>query len=71
MVGRGATIVTPFIVVSLFNYGGVSAVMSLMVMLLIIQIIAVFLFSIEPANRRLEELKPHDDPNRRAIKTNP
>jgi MFS transporter, putative metabolite:H+ symporter len=71
MFGRGATIITPFIVVSLFNYGGVSAVMSLMVALLIIQIIAVFLFGIEPANRRLEELKPDDDPNRRAIEANP
>ncbi|WP_158808490.1 MFS transporter, partial [Beijerinckia sp. L45] len=56
--GRGATIVTPFIVVSLYNSGGVAAVMDLMIALLVIQIVVVLVFGIEPAHRRLEELQP-------------
>lgn len=55
-VGRGATIVTPFIVVWLFSTRGIGGVMALMVGLLILQIIVVALFGIEPRNRRLEEL---------------
>ncbi|HVJ55581.1 MAG TPA: MFS transporter [Aliidongia sp.] len=70
MFGRGATIVTPFIVVSLFNYGGVAAVMSLMVALLVIQIVTVFLYGIEPANRRLEELKPEEEAKGRPVEAN-
>jgi MFS transporter, putative metabolite:H+ symporter len=66
--GRGATIVTPFIVVSLFTGGGVSAVMSLMVALLVVQIVAVFLLGIEPAHRRLEDLKPDEKPAGRIVK---
>jgi putative MFS transporter len=58
MVGRGATIVTPYLVVALFNYGRVGAVMSLMVALLLLQIAFVFLFGIEPANQSLEALQP-------------
>ena len=56
--GRGATIVTPFIVVSLYNSGGVAAVMDLMIALLVVQIVTVFAFGIEPAHRRLEDLQP-------------
>lgn len=56
--GRGATIVTPFVVVSLYNSGGVSAVMDLMIALLVIQIVVVLAFGIEPAHRRLEDLQP-------------
>jgi MFS transporter, putative metabolite:H+ symporter len=66
--GRGATIVTPFIVVALFNDGGVSAVMSLMVALLVIQIVAVLLLGIEPANRRLEDLKPEEKARHETVK---
>jgi putative MFS transporter len=55
-VGRGATIVTPFIVVWLFTNHGIAGVMALMVGLLILQIIVVALFGIEPRNRRLEDL---------------
>jgi putative MFS transporter len=66
--GRGATIVTPFIVVSLFTDGGVSAVMSLMVALLVVQIVAVFLLGIEPAHRRLEDLKAEEKQAGRIVK---
>jgi len=58
MLGRGATIVSPFIVVSLFKTYGVSGVTTLMVMLLMIQIVAVLALGIEPARRGLEELAP-------------
>jgi putative MFS transporter len=57
-VGRGATIVTPFLVVALFNYGGVAAVLSLMIALLLLQIATILRLGIEPAHRRLEALKP-------------
>jgi putative MFS transporter len=57
MFGRGATIFTPFIVVSLFKGYGVAGVLSLMVGLLALQIIVVAVWGIEPANRRLEELE--------------
>ena len=69
--GRGATIVTPFIVVSLFNSGGVASVMTLMIALLVLMIVVVFLFGVEPAKRRLEDMKPdgaaHLDPVERAV----
>jgi MFS transporter, putative metabolite:H+ symporter len=58
MLGRGATIVSPFIVVSLFRTYGVSGVTTLMIMLLVIQIVAVLAWGIEPARRGLEELAP-------------
>jgi putative MFS transporter len=58
--GRGATIVTPFLVVMLFEARGVAGVMSLMIGLLIVQIIAVAGFGIETRHRRLEELKSDD-----------
>jgi putative MFS transporter len=44
--GRGATIVTPFVVVSLFQAYGVSGVLNLMVGLLILQILVVLLLGI-------------------------
>jgi len=56
--GRGATIVTPFAVVLLFNSGGVSSVMALMLALLALLIIVVLFLGIEPARRPLEDLKP-------------
>jgi putative MFS transporter len=55
--GRGATIVTPFIVVALFEARGVAGVMALMIGLLVVQIVAVWAFGIEPRHRSLEELK--------------
>jgi len=54
--GRGATIVTPFIVVSLFQSHGISGVLVLMIGLLAVQIIVVAILGIEPRSRRLEEL---------------
>jgi putative MFS transporter len=54
--GRGATIVTPFLVVALFKTYGVGGVLSLMIGLLIVQIVVVLLFGVEPKKRRLEEL---------------
>ena len=58
MLGRGATIISPFIVVSLFKTYGVGGVTTLMVILLTIQIVAVLALGIEPAKRGLEELAP-------------
>ena len=54
--GRGATIVTPFFVVALFRHYGVGGVISMLVGLLIIEIILVLIFGIEPKNRRLEDI---------------
>lgn len=58
MLGRGATIVSPFIVVALFKAYGVSGVTTFMIVLLFIQIVAVWLWGVEPARRGLEELDP-------------
>jgi putative MFS transporter len=55
--GRGATIVTPFLVVMLFEARGVAGVMALMIGLLVVQIITVWALGIEPRHRSLEELK--------------
>jgi putative MFS transporter len=55
--GRAATIVSPFIVVALFKDYGVRGVLGLMIALLVIQIVVVALWGIEPAQRRLEELE--------------
>jgi MFS transporter, putative metabolite:H+ symporter len=54
--GRGATIVTPFIVVALFKSYGVGGVLWLMIGLLIAQIFAVLALGVEPRKRRLEEI---------------
>lgn len=54
--GRGATIVTPFVVVNLFTTYGVIGVLSLMVGLLLVLIVAVAVLGIEPRRRSLEEL---------------
>jgi putative MFS transporter len=55
--GRGATILTPFIVVALFRSHGVGGVLSLMIGLLVLQICVVLLFGVEPKKRRLEEIE--------------
>jgi putative MFS transporter len=54
--GRGATIITPFLVVALLKAYGIGGVLSLMAGLLIVQIVVVFFFGVEPGKRRLEEL---------------
>ena len=59
--GRGATIVTPFLVVMLFEARGVAGVMALMIGLLVVQIITVWALGIEPRHRSLEELKARRD----------
>jgi len=56
MFGRGATIMSPFIVVALFNAYGVAGVTAFMTGLLLLQILAVAVWGIEPARRSLEEL---------------
>lgn len=58
MLGRGATIVSPFIVVGLFKAYGVAGVTGLMIALLLVQILAVLVWGIEPARRGLEDLAP-------------
>jgi len=55
--GRGATIVTPFMVVALFRSYGVGGVLSLMIGLLFVQILVVLFFGVEPKKRRLEEIE--------------
>jgi MFS transporter, putative metabolite:H+ symporter len=60
MFGRGATIVTPFIVVALFRAYGVAGVLALMIGLLIVPIVVVARWGIEPAKRGLEELGSTD-----------
>jgi putative MFS transporter len=57
MFGRGATIVTPLIVVGLFRAYGVAGVLGFMIGLLIIQIVVVAVWGIEPTRRGLEELE--------------
>jgi putative MFS transporter len=54
--GRGATIVTPFMVVALFRSYQVGGVLAFMIGLLIVQIFVVLIFGVEPKKRRLEEI---------------
>lgn len=54
--GRGATIFTPFLVVSLFTRHGITGVLALMVGLLLAQIVMVATLGIEPRKRSLEEM---------------
>jgi MFS transporter, putative metabolite:H+ symporter len=54
--GRAATIVSPFLVVALFGNYGVGGVLGLMIGLLVLQIVVVAAWGVEPAGRRLEEL---------------
>ena len=58
--GRGATIITPFIVVTLFAQYGIVGVLALMIGLLAIQIVVVAWLGVEPSGRRLEDLQPDD-----------
>jgi putative MFS transporter len=54
--GRGATIVTPFLVVKLFTDFGVGGVLALMIGLLLILILTVAGLGIEPRRRSLEDV---------------
>jgi len=54
--GRGATILTPFIVVALFRSYEVRGVLGFLIGLLIAQILVVLKFGVEPKKRRLEEI---------------
>jgi MFS transporter, putative metabolite:H+ symporter len=56
--GRGATILTPFIVVALFRSYGVGGVVGFLIALLAVQIVVVFLFGVEPKKRGLEQIDP-------------
>ncbi|WP_027214730.1 MFS transporter [Burkholderia sp. WSM2232] len=56
--GRGATIVTPFVVVALFGQYGIVGVLALMIGLLAIQIVVVAWLGVEPTGQRLEDLQP-------------
>jgi putative MFS transporter len=55
-IGRGSTIVTPFVAVALYRSYGVGGVLSLMIGSLAVQIMVVLLFGIEPKKRSLEEI---------------
>ena len=67
--GRGATIVTPFIVVALFGHYGIVGVLALMIGLLAIQIVVVAWLGVEPTGQRLEEIQPVADRSRQAAAT--
>jgi len=54
--GRGATVLTPFLVVPLFTTYGVGGVLALMVGLLAVLIVTVLALGVEPRGRRLEEV---------------
>jgi putative MFS transporter len=56
MLGRGATVVSPFIVLALFKSYGVAGVIGLMIALLIVQIVVVATMGIETNRRGLESL---------------
>ncbi|MDB5774905.1 MAG: major facilitator superfamily 1 [Herbaspirillum sp.] len=56
-VGRGATIATPFLVVSLFTDFGIRGVLTLMIGLLFALIAVVLLFGVESGRRSLEQME--------------
>ena len=55
--GLGATILTPFLAVALFHSYGIRGVLSLMIGFLLVQIVVVLRFGIEPKKRRLEDME--------------
>jgi len=55
--GRGATVISPFVVGALMASYKLPGVIGLMTLLVAIQIVLVWLWGIEPAKRRLEELE--------------
>ncbi|HEY6024460.1 MAG TPA: MFS transporter [Pseudolabrys sp.] len=56
--GRGATVISPFVVGYLMVNYGLPGVIWLMIGLVVIQIIAVYFWGVEPAKRSLERLDP-------------
>jgi len=56
--GRGATVVSPFVVGYLMVNYGLPGVIWLMIGFVVVQIIAVFFWGVEPAKRSLEGLDP-------------
>jgi MFS transporter, putative metabolite:H+ symporter len=54
--GRAATIVSPFVVIYLFQNYKIAGVLSLMVALLAIQIVVVWAWGVEPRAKPLEAL---------------
>jgi MFS transporter, putative metabolite:H+ symporter len=56
--GRGATVVSPFIVGYLMVNYQLPGVIWLMIGLVVVQIIAVYFWGVEPAKRSLETLDP-------------
>ena len=54
--GRGATIVTPFVVIYLFDTQGVAGVTLVMEVLLGVLALVLVIFGVEPAKRSLEEI---------------
>jgi len=54
--GRGATVVSPFIVGALMANYALPGVVWLMIGLVVVQIVAVYLWGVEPRNRGLEEV---------------
>jgi putative MFS transporter len=55
--GRGATVLTPFLVVPLFTTYGVAGVLALMIGLLVVMIGTVLALGAEPSGRGLEEMR--------------
>jgi putative MFS transporter len=60
--GRGATIVTPFVVVALFRNYGIGGVLALMIGLLVVQIVVVAVWGVETRKRALEEVAAAEPP---------
>jgi len=56
--GRGATVISPFIVGALMASYQLPGVVWLMIALVVIQIVAVYFWGVEPARRSLEGLEP-------------
>jgi putative MFS transporter len=56
--GRLATVVSPFIVGALMAQYKLPGVIGLMIGLLVVQIVVVWIWGIEPAKRRLEDMEP-------------
>jgi len=54
--GRAATMITPFFVVALLRSYGIAGVLEMIIGLLVVQIIVVLLFGVEPRKRSLEEM---------------
>jgi MFS transporter, putative metabolite:H+ symporter len=55
--GRAATMITPFLVVRLLRSYGIGGVLGMIVGLLLVQIMVLLLWGVEPKKRRLEEME--------------